>query len=190
MNTAVVSFLHKTGRKFSIAGGIPFNILFPGNQAGLLSAMPKSLQLSALSGCLNSGVPKGLDNPMVILLRLETPSAWLYMVHLGTVVTKLGLVHPFLHPPTCPAWADQPPTASSSTWNCNSTAWAEEFSVSHQGRWDPYTAGALYARIAFSCGTPISPHYPTELGLGEYSHFTHSLFCAHGDSTAHGVFSV
>lgn len=61
VNAARVSFPYKTGRKFSIAIGIPFNIHFPGSQAGLLSAMPKSLQLSVLSGCLNSGVPKGRD---------------------------------------------------------------------------------------------------------------------------------
>lgn len=178
MNTA------KLGEKFSVASGIPFNILFPGNQAGLLSAVTKSLRLRVPSGCLNSGVPKGLDNPTVILLRLEPASAWLYAVLTAAAVgqssDKSGdhstlpfVPQPSRHgqtshrqPPPAPAIAPARPGQRSSLRRTRV----------------PYAARALCAHIAFSCKIPICPVTP-QSWVWEKIVFTHSLSCAHGDST-------
>lgn len=151
-------FSAKLGEKFSVASGIPFNILFPGNQAGLLSAVMKSLRLSLPSGCLNSEAPKGLDNPTVILLRLEPASAWLYPVltaaAFGQSSDKAGdhsilsfVPQPARHGQTSHR---QPPPAPARPGQRSSLRLTRV----------PYAARALYAHIAFSCKIPISPVTP------------------------------
>lgn len=154
--------------------------------------MPKSLQLSALSGCLNSVVPKGLDNPMSIVLRLQPAPAWVYLVPtaaaLGHSGDKGGARPPF------PSSLNLPCVGRPATHNLLRHLQPQQHSL---GRGAPCVSpgqvGPICSSIcpySFQLQEPYMPRQPTELGLGEYSDFTHPLPCAHGESTACDVFIV
>lgn len=150
----------------------------------MLSAVTKSVRLSVPSGCLNSGVPKGPDNPTVILLRLEPASAWLYTVltaaasgqssdKSGDHSTLSFVPQPSRHSQTSHR---QPPPALAIA-----PARPGQRSSLHLAR-VPYAARALYAYIASSCKIPICPVTP-QSWVWEKIQFSPIPSCAHGDST-------
>lgn len=101
--------------------------------------------------CLNTGVPKGLDSPMVILLRLELALAWLYLV--PRAATTLGLIPHFPLSPNLPS-IGRPAT------DCL----LQHLRLQQHGLGRGAlcvtrvlcAARALYAHIVFSCKIPIS----------------------------------